>query len=162
MAAELGDYQVIGGDADVVTPGTAAAREFPCGRDQLVAQLGGLDEGDLALRRDRALVARIASESKGGVGEQENEPAMRDALAVHHIRPHDHGQGCLSGSDIDDLHAKPGTRIVRRPHGVGAGTRNLVGRKRGCDVHYGLPVAQPVEAGLIDYTYYLTRGRNPP
>ena len=54
MAAKLGDHDVADGDAHIVDAGTAAARNFARGRDQHVAELARPDEGDVALRRDRA------------------------------------------------------------------------------------------------------------
>ena len=76
VAAELGDHNVACGDADVINPGPAVARNFPRGRDQHVAELAGTDEGDVALRGDRALVARVAGKGEGGIGQQEDETAM--------------------------------------------------------------------------------------
>ena len=79
MAAEFGDHDVIGGDADVVDPGTSAARNLPRGRDQSVAQFARLDEGDSALRRHSALVVRVAGEREGESASKKMKPpcAMR-------------------------------------------------------------------------------------
>ena len=135
MTAELGDHDVAGGDADVVDPGPPAARDFARGRDQHVAELARPDEGDVALRCDRALIVRVAGKGEGGIGQQEDEAAMGDALAVDHVRLHRHRQRGLPGPDLDNLHAEALAGVVFLPHRVRAGAREFVGRKR--DVHSG-------------------------
>ena len=137
MAAKLGDHDVAGGDADVVDSGPAAARNFPRGRDQHVAELARPDEGDVALRGDRALVAGVAGKGEGGIGQQEDEAAMGDALAVDHVRRNRHRQRRLAGLDLDNLHAEALAGVVFLPHRIRAGAGEVVGRKR--DVHSGMP-----------------------
>ena len=128
MPAKLGDDLIAGRDLHIVDPGAAAARNFARTRNQHVAELARLDEGDVALRRDRLLVMAVAGKGEGGIGECEDEAAMGDALAVHHVRLHGHGQRRAARPDLDDLHAEPGGRIVLLPHRVRAGARQILGR----------------------------------
>src|SRR6267142_4672685 len=137
MTAELRDHDLTCGDADVVDARSAAARDFPRGCDQHVAELAWPDEGNVALRRDGAVIAGVAGKSEGGIGEQEDEAAMRDALAVDHVRLHRHRQRRLPGLDLGNFHAEALTGVVFLPHRVCAGACEFVGRKR--DVHSGMP-----------------------
>ena len=57
----------------------------------------------------------------------------------------------LARLDLDDLHAETLAGVVVLPHRIGAGARQIVGReilgrKRGLDVHCGLPLS----AGLLE------------
>src|SRR5262245_60273639 len=85
MPAEFGDDGIARGHAHVVDARAAAAGNLPRLGHEPVAELARLDEGDLTLRRDHALIVRIAGERKGGIGEREDEAAMSDALAVDHV-----------------------------------------------------------------------------
>src|SRR6266700_4459944 len=76
MAAQLGDRDIIDGDAHIVNPGTSGSRNFPCRRYQPIAELARPDKGDVALRRDRALIVRIVGKGECRVGQRENEAAM--------------------------------------------------------------------------------------
>src|SRR3954471_21778495 len=76
VAAELGNRDIACGDTNVVDSGPAAARDFARGGDQHVAELARPDEGDVALRGDRALVAGVAGKGKGGIRQEKNEAAM--------------------------------------------------------------------------------------
>src|SRR6266436_2179265 len=106
MAAKLRDDCVIDSDAHIVDAGSSAARDFARGRDQFVAELARLDEGDVAVGCDRTLVVRIAGEGERRIREQEDEAAMGNALAVDHVRLNRHRQRRLAAPDVDDLHAE--------------------------------------------------------
>src|SRR6201991_2100269 len=86
VAAKLGDHDIAGRDADVVDSGPSTARNFPRRRDQYIAELPRTDEGNVALRGDRTLVAGVAGKGEGGIGQQEDEAAMGNALSVDHVR----------------------------------------------------------------------------
>jgi hypothetical protein len=60
MAAQLRNDGIVDGDAHIINPGTSGSRNFPSLRYQPVTELAGPDEGDIALRRDRALVMGVA------------------------------------------------------------------------------------------------------
>src|SRR5215207_7436658 len=67
VTAELGDHDIAGGDANVVDPGPAAARDFARGGDQYIAELARPDEGDVALRGNGTFVAGVAGKGEGGI-----------------------------------------------------------------------------------------------
>src|SRR5215213_8187172 len=106
MAAKFCDHDVIDGDADIVDPGTSAARNLSRGSHQAVAELAGFDEADVALRGDSALIMGVAGKRKGRIRQQKNKSAMRDPLSVDHVRLDRHRQSRLSGFDLCDLHAE--------------------------------------------------------
>ena len=87
----------------------------------------------------------LQAKAKVGIREHEDEAAMGDALAVDHLRPHRHRQRRLAGPDLDDLHAETLAGVVLLPHRIRAGAREVVGRKRGLDVHAVSPVVGLVE-----------------
>ena len=132
-------------DADVVDAGPSVARDFARGRNQNVAEFAGPDESDVALCRDGALVVRVAGKGERRVREQEDEAAMGNALAVDHVRLDRHRHRRLAGLDLDDLHAETLAGVVFLPHRIRAGACEVLGRKRGLDVHFGLPVVGLVE-----------------
>src|SRR6202163_892497 len=72
MAAQLGNRAVVDGDAHIVNSGTPGARYFPRGRDQEVAELARPDEGDVALRGNRALVMGDAGKGERRIRQQED------------------------------------------------------------------------------------------
>src|SRR6185503_3179431 len=86
MAAEFCNHTIARSDADVVDAGPSVARDLARGRSQNVTQFAGPDESDVALCRDGALVVRVAGKGKRRVREQEDEAAMRNPLAVDHVR----------------------------------------------------------------------------
>src|SRR5437764_4355217 len=65
VPAEFSDDSVAYGDANVVDSGTAAASDLPRSRNETVAELAGLDGGDLALRCHDKLIARIERTGEG-------------------------------------------------------------------------------------------------
>jgi hypothetical protein len=75
MAAQLGNRGIIDGDAHIVNPGTSGSRDFPCRRCQPITELARPDEGDVALRGDRALVMGVAGEGECRIRQQEDEAA---------------------------------------------------------------------------------------
>src|SRR5260370_1156903 len=145
MAAQLGDRCFIDADAHIVNPGPSGSRDFPRRRDQPVAELARSDEGDVALRRARALVMGIAGKGERRIRQQENEAAMGDAIPVDHLRLDRHRQDGFACLDPQDLHAETLAGVVFLPHRIRAGAREIVGRKRGLDVHCVLPG----RAGLV-------------
>src|SRR5436305_8407099 len=106
MTAKLGNHDIADGDAYIVDAGTPAARNFPRGGDQAIAELARPDEGDVALCRDRALVVRIAGERERRIRQGEDEAAMGDTLAVDHVGLDRHRQDGLARLDLDNLHAE--------------------------------------------------------
>jgi hypothetical protein len=70
MAAQLGNRAVVDGDAHIVNSGTPGARDFPRGRDQEVAELARPDEGDVALRGNRAFVMGVAGKGERRIRQQ--------------------------------------------------------------------------------------------
>jgi hypothetical protein len=64
---------------------------------------------------------------------------MGDAVAVDHVRLDRHRQGGFARLDPQDLHAETLGGVIFLPHRIGAGARQIVGRKGGLDVHCGLP-----------------------
>ena len=90
-AAEFGHRDAVGGvHGDVVNPGAAGARPLRGGRHQLLAEPGRAQVGDAAVLRHGALVVAVAGEGEGGIGEREDEAAVADAVAVHHVLAHPH------------------------------------------------------------------------
>ncbi len=71
MAAQLGNRGVVDGDAHIVNSGTPCARDFPRGRDQEVAELARPDEGDVALRGNRAFVMGVAGKGERRIRQQD-------------------------------------------------------------------------------------------
>src|SRR6266851_6071401 len=139
MAAQLGNRGVVDGDAHIINSGTPGARDFPRGCDQEVAELARPDEGDVALCSNRAFVMGVAGKRERRIRQQEDETAMGDALAVDHVRLDLHRQRSFARLDLENLHAETLAGVVILPHRVGAGAREIVGRKCGLDVHRGLP-----------------------
>ena len=76
MAAKLGNDLIAGRHPHVVNAGASAARNLARGGDQEIAELAGLDESDVALRRDGLLVMAVAGKSEGGIREREDKAAM--------------------------------------------------------------------------------------
>jgi hypothetical protein len=74
MAAQLRNRHIIDGDAHIVNPGTPGSRDFPSRRDQAIAELARPDKGNIALRRDRALVMGIAGKGEGRIRQREIKP----------------------------------------------------------------------------------------
>src|SRR5260370_14054971 len=64
---------------------------------------------------------------------------MGDAVAVDHMRLDCHRQRGFACLDLQDLHAETLAGVVFLPHRIGAGAREIIGRKRGLDVHRALP-----------------------
>jgi len=126
VAAKLGNHDVIDADAHVVNPGPSAARDFPCHRDQPIAELARPDEGDVALRRDRTLIMGVAGKGERRIRQQEDKSAMGDPLAVDHVRLDRHRKRRLALPDLDDLHAEALARVIVLPHRLRAGAREIV------------------------------------
>ena len=63
IAAHLGNRGIIDRDAHIVNPGTSGSRDFPCRRDQPVANFARLDEGDVALRGDGARLRELQAKA---------------------------------------------------------------------------------------------------
>src|SRR6266852_1204793 len=139
MAAQLGNRGIIDRDAHIVNSGATGARDFPCHSDQPIAEFARPDEGDVALRRDAALVMGITGKGKRRIRQQENEAAMGDAVAVDHVWLDRHRQRGFARLDLQDLHAETLAGVVFLPHRLGAGAREFIGGKCGLDVHCGLP-----------------------
>src|SRR5262245_13324411 len=127
MPAEFGNHGLSHGDANVIDAGASTARDLARGGNELVAELARRDEGDVALRGDRAVVVAIAGKGEGGIGEREDEAAMGDALAVYHFWLDHHRQRRAAGADFDDLHAETARGVVFLPHRVRAGARESSG-----------------------------------
>src|SRR6266403_1872266 len=85
MAAQLGNRDIIDCNAHVVNPGTSGSRDFPCRRYQPIAEFARPDEGDVALRRNSALIMGVAGKGERRIRQQENEAAMGDAVSVDHV-----------------------------------------------------------------------------
>ena len=84
-AAELGDHVVTAPDRHVVDRVPPVRRPLAGLGDQQVAALGRGDEDDVAGLRDGDLVPGVAGERERGVGQREDEAAVRDTVAVHHV-----------------------------------------------------------------------------
>src|SRR5262245_49874339 len=106
MPAEFSDHRIAYGDAHVIDAGAADARDFARGGDELVAELARPQKSDVTLRCDRAVIVAVAGKGEGGISEREDEAAMGDARAVHHLGLDRHGQRRPAGADLDDLHAE--------------------------------------------------------
>ena len=114
-------------DRDVVEAAAAAKVHLARRSRQCVVDLRRRQEGYRALRGDHALVAAVAGESESGIGEGEDEAAVAHAVAVGHLRPHDHLQPRLAGADGDDAHAEAPRGVVGLPHRRGAGFGEALG-----------------------------------
>ena len=93
---------------------------------------------------------RVASEGEGGIGQRKDVAAMGDALAVDHVRLDRHRQRRLARPDLDDLHSEALAGVVVLPHRIRTGPREIFWRKRGLDVHCGLPVVALVETSFLN------------
>src|SRR5579871_1329964 len=140
MAAKFGNDLVTCGHPHVVNARASAARNLARGGDQEIAELAGLDESDVALGSDRLLVMAVTGKGEGGIGERKDEAAMRDPLAVHHMRLNGHGQRRAAGPDLDDLHAEAGGRVVFLPHRIRTSLREIIERRAGVHVHDLSPI----------------------
>ena len=85
------------------------------------------------MRGNGAFVAGVAGKGKGRIRQQEYEAAMRNAVAVDHVRLHRHRKRGPAGFDVEDFHAETLAGVVVLPHRLGAGAREVVGRKHGPD-----------------------------
>src|SRR4051812_33493001 len=65
VTAEFRDHYIIDRDAHVVNARASGPGDFPGGGDQTVAHLSRPDKGDVALRRDHALIVRVAGKGEG-------------------------------------------------------------------------------------------------
>src|SRR5450759_595425 len=127
MTAQFGNRDIIDGDAHIVDPGASGSRDFPRRRDQPVAELARPDAGDVALRRDRALVMGVAGKGEGRIRQREDEAAMGDAAPVEHFGLDGHRQDGFAGPDLQDLHAETLAGVVLLPHRIGTGARESSG-----------------------------------
>ena len=115
---------------------TSASRDFPGRRGKAVTEFAGTDKGNVALRRDRALIVRVAGKRKSRIRQRENEAAVGDAVPVHHARENRHAQDGFAGPDLHDLHSEAFAGVVFPPHRVRARARQILTRKRSLDVHW--------------------------
>src|SRR5260370_9810341 len=74
MAAQLGNRDIIDADAHIVNPGTSGSRDFPCRRYQPIAEFARPDEGDIALRRNSALVMGVQAKANAESASKKMKP----------------------------------------------------------------------------------------
>src|SRR5215213_11371600 len=106
VASELGDDGVGSADGDVVDAAAAGVVAFGGLGDELVAEVGGAEEGDVAGGGDGGGAVGVAGEGEGGVGEEEDVAAVADVVAVEHGVANDHAGGGVAGGDLVDLDAE--------------------------------------------------------
>ena len=98
MAAKFGDQLArLIAHRDVVDAAAPAKVHLARMRRQCVADLRRRDEADRALRGHHALIAAVAGEGEGGIGEGEHEAAVAHAVAIRHVGPHRHLEARLAG-----------------------------------------------------------------
>src|SRR5215213_3426121 len=119
VASELGDDGVGSADGDVVDAAATGVVTFGGLGDELVAEVGGAEEGDVAGGGDGDGAVGVAGEGEGGVGEQEDVAPVADVVAVDHGVADHHARGGLAGSDVVDLDAEVAGGQVVLPHGGG-------------------------------------------
>ena len=118
----LGDHAaVVAADRHVVE--AAARPAVPLGGlgGEPLADPHRLEEGDVAAGGDRPLPVAVAGHGEGGVGEQEDEAAVGDVVAVDHVGAHRHGHRGPAGRRHGQLDADGCRCPVLRQHRVGAG-----------------------------------------
>ncbi len=108
VAPELGHHlPVLAGHRDVVDPAAPVPGAFGGAGEQQVTLVRRTDEGDLATGGDGHRPVAVAGEREGGVGEQEHEAAVGDAMSVDHLGgdPHAGHRGTVRSRD--QLDAEP-------------------------------------------------------
>ena len=125
-AAELRDRRpLLVATADVVNAAALGAPHFARGRDEPRPLPRRLQIADRAMLGDAALVVAVAGVGEGRVGEQEDETAVADAVAVGHRPGHDHRQRSLTRPDRLEAHAVLPGGDVLRPQGFGGFPRRF-------------------------------------
>src|SRR4029453_7808164 len=134
-----------GGDG--VDCAAAGAVAFGGLGDELVAEVGGGQEDDLAGGGDGDGAVGVAGEGEGGVGEEEDVAAVADVVAVDHGVADRHAGGGLAGGELVDLDAEVAGGQVGLVHGGGGAlgeglgvlwhTTSSVGRRCLCRIAIG-------------------------
>src|SRR5829696_4902597 len=119
VASELGDDGVGSADGDVVDAAATGVVTFGGLGDELVAEVGGAEEGDVAGGGDGDGAVGVAGEGEGGVGEEEDVAAVADAVAVEHGVADLHAGGGVAWGDVVDLDAEVAGGQVGLVHGRG-------------------------------------------
>ena len=99
MRAELRDNLFLQGHAHVVDTGSCRTHDFRRRRDQAVAEIGGPQERNTAMRRDCSFIVSITGKRKRRVRKRENCSAVGDAEAIDHGRQHRHRNRDLPSLD---------------------------------------------------------------
>src|SRR4029453_9654405 len=106
-----------GGDG--VDCAAAGAVAFGGLGDELVAEVGGGQEDDLAGGGDGDGAVGVAGEGEGGVGEEEDVAAVADVVAVDHGGADQHAGGGAARGDVLELDAEVAGGCVGLVHGRG-------------------------------------------
>ncbi len=108
VASELGHHlPVLAGHRDVVDPAAPVPGAFGGAGEQQVTLVRRTDEGDLATGRDGHRPVAVAGERESGVGEQEHEAAVGDAMSVDHLGGDPHAGHRGTVRSLDQLNAEP-------------------------------------------------------
>ena len=119
-AAEHGDFfEMLIGDDHVVDAGLAIQDLFLGDGGEHIADIARLAVGDAAVKSECALVARIASEGEGRVGQSKSDATVADAETVDHFFFDEHSQFAVTGADLFELNAQTLSVLVLLQHDLG-------------------------------------------
>ena len=115
--AELGhDIPGLIDDGDVVDAGPPAQRALDSGRAQGLPGVRRLEEGDVGTRRQGHGDVVVAGDRERGVGEREDEAAVGDVVAVHHVVAQQHRDDRVAEVVTLDDHPERGGCAIALHH----------------------------------------------
>src|SRR5262249_54503073 len=120
-AAELRDHLAVPPHGHVVDPGPAEPGPQHRLGHQDVTGPGRGDEDDLGRGGHRHRPEAVAGAGERGIGQREDQAAVGDGVAVHHVLAHRHAGHRASLALLDELDAETTGRLVPGHHRVHAG-----------------------------------------
>ena len=94
---------------------------------EAIAFAPGSEEIDGGARGHGDGVVRVAGERERAIRKREDEAAVADVVAVHHVRPHEHGGARESRAHFDDLDAEASGGGVFFEHCANCALSELLG-----------------------------------